>query len=80
MITPEGLQDQMLSIVVSQEDPELEHRRSELIVENAQYKKQLQTIEDRVLMLLNTSKGDILDDEELINTLQKSKVQKTAYT
>ena len=76
MITPEGLQDQMLSIVVSQEDPELEQKRGELIVENAAYKNQLQSIEDRILMLLNASKGEILDDEELITTLGKSKVRR----
>jgi dynein heavy chain len=29
--------------------------------------------EDKILKLLFASKGDLLDDEELINTLEKSK-------
>ena len=36
-------------------------------------KKQLQDIEDKILKLLSESTGDILDDEELINTLADSK-------
>ena len=74
MITPEGLEDQMLGIVVTQEEPALEKERGELIVKSAENMKQLQEIEDKILRLLNESQGMILDDEELIETLQKSKV------
>ena len=35
MITPEGLQDQLLGIVVSQERPDLEDQRTALILESA---------------------------------------------
>ena len=37
-------------------------------------KNQLKAIEDRILKLLFTSEGNILDDEVLINTLNESKV------
>ena len=73
MITPEGLEDQMLSAVVSHEEPELEAERSELIVKNAENARQLQLIENKILEKLNESTGNILDDEELVLTLQKSK-------
>ena len=73
MITPEGLEDQMLSAVVSHEEPELEAERSELIVKNAENARQLSLIEGKILEKLNESTGNILDDEELVLTLQKSK-------
>lgn len=72
-ITPEGLQDQMLACVVSQEEPELEIERSELVLKNAENQRQLQLIEDKILERLQDIKGQILDDEDLITTLQKSK-------
>ncbi len=74
MITPEGLEDQMLGVVVSKERPELEKERNELIVKSAENQKQLQGIQDKILELLSNAQGNILDDEELINFLQKSKV------
>eukprot|EP00494_Astrolonche_serrata_P034421 UN34690 len=73
MATLEGLDDQMLNIVVKCDEPELERKREELVIENAKNAKQLADIEDKILHLLSTSKGNILDDEQLINTLQDSK-------
>lgn len=37
-------------------------------------RNQLKDIEDRILKLLFTSEGNILDNEELVQTLQESKV------
>ena len=39
MITPAGLEDQLLGIVVAKERPELEQQKNELIVEGAKNKK-----------------------------------------
>jgi dynein heavy chain len=74
MVTPDGLQDQMLGILVAKEEPEVEKKRQMLIVESAQSKSQLKEIEDKILEQLSNSKGNILDDEELINTLANSKI------
>ena len=41
MITPEGLQDQLLGILAAEEKPELEDMKNKLIVESANNKKQL---------------------------------------
>ena len=68
MVTPEGLQDQMLSQVVLLEQPELSAKRSELIVKNAEMQQQLQEIEDKILHHLAESKGNILDDQVIIIT------------
>jgi len=74
MVTQDGLQDQMLGILVSKEEPEVEKKRVNLVIESAQSKAQLKEIEDKILELLSASKGNILDDEELISTLANSKV------
>ena len=39
MITPEGLEDQLLGIVVRQEKPELEEEKNALILQSAENKK-----------------------------------------
>lgn len=49
MITPEGLQDQLLGIVAAKEKPELEEKKNALILESAANKKQLKQIEDKIL-------------------------------
>jgi len=43
------------------------------VKKNAQDKKALKEIEDSILKGLSDSKGDILMDEDLINSLQSSK-------
>lgn len=73
MVTVTGLEDQMLNRVVAAEHPKLEADRNELIVESADNEKQLANIEDTILRQLKDSKGNILDDKELIATLARSK-------
>ena len=41
MITPMGLEDQLLGIVAAKEKPELEEKKNELILESAKNKKQV---------------------------------------
>nr|XP_060504710.1 dynein axonemal heavy chain 3 isoform X1 [Panthera onca]XP_060504711.1 dynein axonemal heavy chain 3 isoform X1 [Panthera onca] len=74
MITPLGLQDQLLGIVATKEKPELEEKKNELIVESAKNKKQLKEIEDKILEVLSLSEGNILEDETAIKVLSSSKM------
>ena len=55
MITPQGLEDQLLGIVAAKEKPELEEKKNELIIESAQNQKQLKEIEDKILEVLSSS-------------------------
>ena len=73
MITPNGLSDQLLGIVVARERPELETARNALIVESAENTRQLKEIEDRILFVMSSSQGNILDDATAIETLDDSK-------
>uniref|UniRef100_F7E4I9 Dynein axonemal heavy chain 6 n=1 Tax=Ornithorhynchus anatinus TaxID=9258 RepID=F7E4I9_ORNAN len=73
-VTRSGLEDQLLSDVVRLEKPDLEEQRIQLIVRINTDKNQLKSIEDKILKMLFTTEGNILDNEELINTLQESKL------
>ncbi|XP_008252409.2 dynein axonemal heavy chain 6 [Oryctolagus cuniculus] len=73
-VTKSGLEDQLLSDVVRLEKPELEEQRIKLIVRINSDKNQLKAIEEKILKMLFTSEGNILDNEELIDTLQDSKI------
>lgn len=66
------------SDVVRLERPDLELQRTELIMRINADKATLLEIEDKILRLLYASSGNILDDEELIETLNESKVGETA--
>jgi len=63
-----------LNIAVAKEEPEIEEKRVNLVIESAACKAQLKEIEDKILTLLSASTGNILDDEELIDTLSNSKI------
>lgn len=52
----------------------MEIQRNDLIVKINTDKQQLLALEDKVLKLLFHSKGNILDDEELVETLNDAKV------
>jgi dynein heavy chain len=73
-VTRKGLEDQLLGDVVRSERPDLEELKDRLVVSIANDKKQLKDLEDKILKLLKESKGNILDDEVLINTLNNSKI------
>ncbi len=70
----EGLNDQLLAILVKTERLDLEEERESLIVEQANNRKQLQEIEERILQVLSSNKN-ILTDEEAIEVLTASKVK-----
>ena len=73
-VKEKGLEAQLLGIVVKMEEPRLEERKSDLVVTVASGKRKLVELEDRILQLLSTVKGSLLDDESLVETLQASKV------
>ncbi|KAL6759980.1 dynein heavy chain 6 [Haematococcus lacustris] len=73
MITPEGLEDQLLGIVVQLERPELEEEKTKLVLQGAENARQLKEIEDKIIEVLSTSEGNILEDETAINVISSSK-------
>lgn len=74
MITPEGLEDQLLGITIAKERPELEEMKNQLLLQSAENRRQLQELEDKILEVLSSSQGNILEDETAIQVLSSSKV------
>ncbi|CAH8588474.1 Dynein heavy chain 10, axonemal [Schistosoma haematobium] len=74
-VTMKGLEDQLLSVIVKSERCELEEQREFLIKETSQNKKLLKDLEDSLLRELATSTGNMLDNVELVNTLEETKLK-----
>lgn len=74
-VTQQGLEDQLLSVVVGAERPDLEEQRSYLIAQTSENKQLLQQLEDSLLRELATSTGNMLDNVELIATLENTKTK-----
>lgn len=66
----------MLGQVVALERPDQESLKNSLMVSNARMKMELKALEAKVLELLASNEGDILDNLTLIDTLSMS--QKTS--
>lgn len=73
-LTIEGLEDQLLGIVVAKERADLQKKREYLIVESAANRKALQQVEENILKTLSSSGANILEDEEAIEILDSSKI------
>ncbi|TPP50205.1 Dynein heavy chain and region D6 of dynein motor family protein [Leishmania donovani] len=73
-VKEQGLEEQLLKIVVEKEKPELEHENEQLILHTAAAKKEMKQLEEDILDLLSTSQVSLLENQRLIETLQTAKV------
>jgi dynein heavy chain len=74
-VTLEGLANQLLNVVVKHERPDLEEQYSTLVIEMSASAKMIVQLEDSLLKELSSSTGNILDNEELIATLDETKTK-----
>lgn len=65
-VKQDGLQDQMLGIVVAAEEPATEEKRVNLVIESAKAKAQLKDLEDKILQLLSSSTGQKSKEPKLL--------------
>ena len=72
-ITPGGLEEQLLGVLIEQEQPDIAAKKSALVVANVRMEKELTDTETRILMLLKTAEGNILDNVEVIEALDEAK-------
>jgi len=72
-VTEQGLQDQLLGDVVVQERPDVEQKMNSLVISIAADQKTMRDLESRILKALSESTGNVLDDVDLIQTLDDSK-------
>jgi len=74
-VTPQGLEEQLLSVIVAYERAELEEQREALIQETSKNKGLLKDLEDTLLRELSNSTGNMLDNAELISVLDEAKTK-----
>ena len=72
-VTEKGLEDQLLALVVGKERPDLQAQAATLVQQLGEYTITLMELEDSLLRKLADSKGDILEDIELIENLESTK-------
>jgi dynein heavy chain len=69
----QGLEDQLLALVVNKERPDLEETKTQLIIQNTEFTIKLKQLEDDLLYKLSAAEGDITEDVALIESLEESK-------
>ena len=72
-VTQDGLEDQLLALVVNKERPDLEETKTALIIQNNEFTIKLKELEDTLLAKLADAEGDLTEDVELIESLEESK-------
>ena len=72
-VTKSGLESKLLSMVINHEQPELEHKKSELLENEDRLKSSLVKLEDELLEELGNSSGNILENKSLLDNLTKTK-------
>ena len=73
MLTPEGMQSQLLNVVVNSERQELQTQKENLIRISAENAAKLEACENRILHTLSSAQGNLLEDETAVNVLRESK-------
>lgn len=72
-VTPSSLQSQCLHSVLKEEQPEIHQKRLNLIKLQGEFTVKLRKLERSLLEALNESRGNILDDDKVMSTLETLK-------
>ena len=72
-VTRSSLQTQSLNEVLKSERPDIDQRRNNLVKMQGEFTTHLRGLEKRLLRALNESRGNILDDDVVIETLETLK-------
>jgi dynein heavy chain 1 len=74
-VTHSSLTTQCLSKVLKAERPEVDRNRSDMLKLQGEFRVRLRNLEDTLLQSLAAVKGNILDDDKVMNTLETLKTQ-----
>ena len=74
-VTQSSLQTQSLNDVLKSERPDVDQRRTNLVKMQGEFSTHLRGLEKRLLQALNQSRGNILDDDVVIETLETLKTE-----
>ncbi|KAJ3290947.1 hypothetical protein HK104_006430 [Borealophlyctis nickersoniae] len=79
-VTRGSLQSQCLHQVLKAERPDTDRKRTDLIKLQGEFQLKLRHLEKSLLQALNESKGNILDDDNIISTLETLKQEAAEIT
>ncbi|KAI9564905.1 hypothetical protein GHT06_008646 [Daphnia sinensis] len=71
--TEAGLSEQLVALTVKHENPELEQRKKQLLEQEEQLKLQLAQLEEKLLQTLGNSRGNILENTDVLTSLRQLK-------
>ncbi|XP_060532310.1 cytoplasmic dynein 2 heavy chain 1 isoform X2 [Cylas formicarius] len=77
-VTCDGFQEQLLSAAVRQEKPELENKRKQLLQEKEEMEEKQFQLQNRLLDDLADSSGNILQNKNLLESLNETKASSIA--
>ena len=79
-VTKSGLEMQLLSIVINHERPELEEKKIKILEQEDSFKVQLAEVENQLLSELAASTGNLLENRNLIISLEDAKSKSETIT
>ncbi|KAJ8607590.1 hypothetical protein MRB53_040174 [Persea americana] len=79
-VTQSSLKTQTLNDVLKSERPDVDERRANLVKLQGEFTHRLRRLERGLLQALNDSRGNILDDENVIHTLETLKNEAAEIT
>jgi dynein heavy chain 1, cytosolic len=79
-VTRSSLRTQSLNDVLKAERPDVDKRRTNLVKMQGEFDVNLRQLEKRLLQALNESRGNILDDDNVIQTLETLKKEAAVIT
>ncbi|KAL0018230.1 hypothetical protein WJX79_009392, partial [Trebouxia sp. C0005] len=74
-VTRSGLEGLLLGLALHTEQPQLESQRTALLQQEEEQRLQLAALDTQVLQSLATSKGSLLDNQELLESLNQAKAK-----
>lgn len=72
-VKEEGLKEQLISVVIQKMEFQLEKQKNELVRKKADNEQKLKDLDEKILRMLQESKGSLIDDLDLIKALQSAK-------
>ena len=72
-VKQKGLEEQLITVVIQKIEVSLDKSMTDLVVKKASNESKLKALDDEILRMLQETKGSLIDDENLIKALEKSK-------
>ncbi len=72
-VTKSGLEGKLLSVIINQEKPEIEQKKSQCLQESEDLTLMMNALEQNLLEQLASSRGNLLENEALIASLNETK-------